>query len=302
MDVGFIGLGKMGLNMTIRLLKEHKVIAFDKNNIEANKNAKDKGALVVGSLQELIKKLKGPRVIWMMVPAGEVTENLILELSQILSPNDILIDGGNSYYKDSIRRSKELAKKKIKFLDIGTSGGIWGLKEGYCLMVGGEKKAYDKVLPLLTTLSVKDGYQYVGPSGSGHFVKMVHNGIEYGMMQAYAEGFELLKNKKEFNLDLFKIAKLWNHSSVVRSWLLELLENVFEDEKSFSKIAPFVEDSGEGRWTIKEAIDEGISLPVISMALFERFSSRKKDSFQYKILAALRNEFGGHRVKKGNEK
>ncbi|HEU64603.1 MAG: 6-phosphogluconate dehydrogenase, NAD(+)-dependent, decarboxylating [Candidatus Anoxychlamydiales bacterium] len=297
MQIGFVGLGKMGLNMVKRLLNHHEVIGFDLNS-DALKLAEKEGAIIASSIQDLISKLKPPRVIWMMVPSGEITEETIENISSDLSKEDILIDGGNSFYKDSVKHSENLNKKSINFLDIGTSGGIWGFKEGYCLMVGGDEKSFKLIEPILKTLTIKDGYSYMGKAGSGHFVKMIHNGIEYGLMQAYAEGFEMLKEKKEFNLDLHKISKLWKSSSVVRSWLLNLLENVFEKDQNLFDIKAFVKDSGEGKWTLKEAIDLEVSTPVIASSLFERFSSRRKEAFQDKILAKLRDEFGGHGTEK----
>ncbi|MBN2479262.1 MAG: decarboxylating 6-phosphogluconate dehydrogenase [Parachlamydiales bacterium] len=295
MKIGFVGLGKMGQNMTKRLLSSHEVVVFDINE-KALKEAKSSGAIISSSIKDLISKLPDQKVIWMMVPQGDITKNTILEISKFLKKGDILIDGGNSYYKDSQISADELLKKGINFLDIGTSGGIFGLKEGYCLMVGGDEKAYTQIEPILKSLAAKDGYQYVGNTGSGHYTKMVHNAIEYGIMQAYAEGFELLKEKKEFDLDMKKISKLWNHSSVIRSWLLELVENIFEKDQNLSEIKGFVQDSGEGRWSVKEAVDLGVSVNVIAASLFERFSSRKPDSFKAKILAALRDQFGGHGV------
>ncbi|NGX63504.1 MAG: 6-phosphogluconate dehydrogenase, NAD(+)-dependent, decarboxylating [Candidatus Anoxychlamydiales bacterium] len=300
MQIGFVGLGKMGQNMCKRLLHHHEVIVFDVDK-DALKIAEKEGAITASSIKELASKLKTKRVIWSMVPSGKITDETIVNISQHLSKDDIIIDGGNSFYKDSINHAANLKKKGIDFLDIGVSGGIWGYKEGYCLMVGGEEIAYKYIEPILKTLSSKDSYNYMGKSGSGHFVKMVHNGIEYGLMQAYAEGFEILKEKKEFDLDLHKISKLWNRSSVVRSWLLELLENVFEKDQNFENIKAHVPDSGEGRWTVKESIDLAVSTPVITTALYERFSSRKKDAFQDKVLAKLRDEFGGHGTKKIEE-
>ncbi|NGX34547.1 MAG: 6-phosphogluconate dehydrogenase, NAD(+)-dependent, decarboxylating [Candidatus Anoxychlamydiales bacterium] len=297
MQIGFVGLGKMGLNMVKKLLLHHEVVGFDLNK-EAIKSAEKEGMIVANSIEDLISKLKPPRIVWMMVPSGKITNETIEEMSKKLSKDDILIDGGNSFYKDSIKHFENLKNKNINFLDIGTSGGIWGLKEGYCLMVGGEEKSFNYIEPILKTLTIKDGYNYMGKAGSGHFVKMIHNGIEYGLMQAYAEGFEILKEKKEFDLDLHKISKLWKNSSVVRSWLLDLIEKVFEKDQKLDDIKGFVKDSGEGRWTLKEAIDLEVSSPAIAASLFERFSSRKKDSFQDKILAKLRDEFGGHGTKK----
>jgi len=300
MKMGFVGLGKMGQNMTKRLLKHHEVVAFDVNK-EAVLEAKNNGAIAANSIKDLTDKLQTPRIIWVMVPSGKITDDTIETLSQNLNKGDILIDGGNSFYKDSIRHAKNLKEKQINFLDIGTSGGIWGLKEGYCLMAGGDKKIYDSIEPILKTLSNQDGYLHVGDNGAGHFVKMIHNGIEYGLMQAYAEGFEILKAKNEFNLDLHKISKLWNHSSVVRSWLLELIEKVFKEDQNLDNIKGFVPDSGEGRWSVKEAIDLDVPSPVITLSLLERFSSRQEDSFRAKVLSALRDEFGGHGVKKVGE-
>lgn len=293
MQIGFIGLGKMGINMVKRLLHNHEIVGFDLDE-KACQLAKKEGAIIAKSIDDLISKLKPLRVIWLMLPSGKITNDAIDNISQKLSKDDILIDGGNSFYKDSIKNFDNLKKKNINFLDIGTSGGIWGLKEGYCLMVGGDEKPYKHIEPILKTLSIKDGYSHVGKAGSGHFVKMIHNGIEYGMMQSYAEGFEILKEKKEFNLDLHKVSKLWQNSSVIRSWLLDLLEKIFSKDQKLDNIKGFVKDSGEGRWTVKEAIDLEVPSFVITSSLFERFSSRKKDSFQDKILAKLRDEFGGH--------
>ncbi|NGX29031.1 MAG: 6-phosphogluconate dehydrogenase, NAD(+)-dependent, decarboxylating [Candidatus Anoxychlamydiales bacterium] len=298
MRIGFVGLGKMGQNMTKRLLEQHEVVVFDINK-EALEEAKKNGAIAASSIKELISEMQDPKIVWMMVPAGKITDQTIEAISNNLTERDILIDGGNSFYKDSIRHADNLKKKKIKFLDIGTSGGVWGLKEGYCLMVGGDEIAFKQIEPILKTLSNNDSYNHMGKSGSGHFVKMVHNGIEYALMQAYAEGFELLKAKKDFDLDLHKISKLWNNSSVVRSWLLELIENIFKKDQTLNNIKGFVEDSGEGRWTVKEAIDLGVPTPVINQSLMERFSSRQVDAFQDKILASLRDAFGGHGVNKG---
>ena len=297
MKIGFIGLGKMGLNMTKRLLKNHEVVVYDVNEKQMEE-AKTHGAIKASSIKDLISQLPDRKVIWIMVPSGDITQKTIEDVSSHLKKEDILIDGGNSYYKDSITRSEDLEKKGIYFLDVGTSGGIWGLKEGYCLMIGGENKAFAYVESIFESLCEKDGYLHVSKSGSGHYVKMVHNGIEYGLMQAYAEGFELLKAKKDFDLDLSSISKLWNTGSVVRSWLLELLESVFQKDQNLKDIKDYVEDSGEGRWTVKEGIDNSIPLPVITYSLIERFSSRQSSSYSNKILAALRNEFGGHGFKK----
>lgn len=298
MKIGFIGLGKMGGNMVQRLLNNgHEIVAFAQT-AESVKKAEKKGAIGAGSLQDLVDKLKKPRVIWLMVPAGEATEKTISQITPLLEKGDILIDGGNSFYKDSLRRADELQKAGIFFLDAGTSGGIWGLKIGYCLMIGGDKDIFDKLEPVFKSLAPENGYAHVGPHGAGHFVKMLHNGIEYAMLQGYAEGFEIMNAKKEFNLNLGEIACLWNHGSVIRSWLLELAEKVFKKEPDLNSICGYVEDSGEGRWTVEEAIEKNISAPVITLSLMQRFLSRQEESFSAKVIAALRNEFGGHVVKK----
>lgn len=296
MKIGFIGLGKMGLNMVRRLLlKNHEIVVKAKTKKSVLK-AKKYGAIPSFSTKDFLEKLPSKKIIWLMLPF-QITEKMIKELIPFLKPGDLIIDGGNSYYKDSILRYNELKKKKISFLDIGTSGGIWGLTKGYCLMVGGDKKEFSSIKPILKDLSSKNSYLYVGKPGSGHFVKMVHNGIEYGAMQAYAEGFELLKNK-DFNLNLHQISKLWNKNSVIRSWLLELLENIFKKDQNLKNIKDYVKDSGEGRWTIKEAIDLDVPLHIISSSLYQRFSSRQKESYSSKVLAALRKEFGGHNTLK----
>jgi len=298
MKIGFIGLGKMGGNMVERLLAGgHNIIAYDVNK-PAIDAAASKGAEIARDFNDIIHKLESPKVIWSMLPAGEITDSTIDELSLNLQEGDIIIDGGNSFYKDSIKNSKKLKKKNILFLDAGTSGGIWGLKEGYCLMVGGEEKAFKHCEKLFSTLAPENGYAHVGPSGSGHYTKMIHNGIEYAMLQAYGEGFEILKAKKEFNLDLHKISKLWNNGSVVRSWLLELSELAFKEDPELSSIEGYVEDSGEGRWTVAEAMESNVPAPVITISLIQRFASRQKESFSAKVIAALRNQFGGHGLKK----
>ena len=298
MKIGFVGLGKMGGKMVERLLKGgHEIVAFDPVR-KAVKEAEKKGAVPAGSLQELSDKLDPPRTIWIMVPSGIPTEEAITSLSSHLGAGDILIDGGNSLYKDSMRRAQALQAQGISLLDAGTSGGIWGLKIGYCLMIGGEDAAFKKVEPVFKTLAPDDGYAHVGPSGAGHFVKMVHNGIEYALLQGYAEGFEILNAKREFTLDLQAIAHLWNQGSVIRSWLLELAEDAFKKDAHLRSIRGFVEDSGEGRWTVAEAIENDVPAPLITLSLLERFRSRQEDSFSAKVIAALRNEFGGHGVKK----
>src|SRR5205823_5368244 len=256
-----------------------------------------KGAVGAQSLTDFIKQLGSPRVIWLMVPSGAPVDQTIDQLLPHLAQGDIIIDGGNSNYKDSIRRAEKLKQQGFNFVDAGTSGGVWGLQVGYCMMVGGEKAVVQRLEPIFKTLAPKDGYLHVGPNGAGHFVKMIHNGIEYGMLQAYGEGFELLQ-ASQFDLDLGKIAHLWNQGSVVRSWLLELTESAFQKDPKLSSIRGYVEDSGEGRWTIQEAIERSIPAPVLMLSLFARFASRQQDSFSAKVIAALRNEFGGHAVKK----
>jgi 6-phosphogluconate dehydrogenase len=300
MELGMIGLGRMGGNMVERLLKGgHRLVVFD-----PVKKAQDAvvvlGAVGTSSILDLTKKLTAPRAIWVMVPSGTPTENTLNELSRELSSGDTIIDGGNSNYKDSMRRAATLESKGINFLDAGTSGGIWGFKEGYCLMVGGNENTFRHLEPVFQTLapSREHGYGYVGPSGAGHFVKMVHNGIEYGMMEAYAEGFELMQAKKEFNVDLHQVAELWRYGSVVRSWLLDLVTEALNEDPKLEKIQAYVDDSGEGRWTVKEGIELAVPTPVISEALQVRFRSRQTQAFGNKLLAALRNKFGGHPVRK----
>ena len=300
MKIGFVGLGKMGLNMVRRLRQDnHDIVAFD-INAEARAEAEKTGAVSASTLEELVSKLEGQKIVWVMVPSGKITEDTVNTVGDLLSENDIIIDGGNSNYKDTIRRGEALKEKRIYYLDAGTSGGIWGLKVGYCLMIGGENKAFKAVEPGFKTLAPENGYLHVGPSGSGHFVKMVHNGIEYAMLQSYAEGFEILNAKKDFKLDLHKISNLWNQGSVVRSWLLELAERAFKSDPKLDGIKGYIEDSGEGRWTVETAIELSVPAPTISLSLFERFRSRQEDSFGNKVIAALRNEFGGHSVVKKN--
>lgn len=301
MELGLCGLGKMGGNMVLRLIRdgEHRVVAEDRSPELVNE-AVSAGAEGAYSLRELVEKLSPPRVIWAMVPAGDITEQVIGELSGLMEPGDTLVDGGNSYFRDTIRRAENLGERGLHLVDAGTSGGIWGLKAGYCLMVGGEVEAFRRLEPALETLAPPDGYMHVGPPGAGHFVKMVHNGVEYGMLQAYAEGFEILKHS-QYDLDMRGISHLWNQGSVVRSWLLELAEHAFEKDANLDSIAGYVEDSGEGRWTIQEAIHEDVPVPVITAALFARFASRQDESFGAKVIAALRNEFGGHAVRGASE-
>jgi 6-phosphogluconate dehydrogenase len=297
MQIAIIGLGKMGGNMVKRLLGGgHEVVAFDRDPAVVEKSVKD-GAKGASSLEDMVSKLKAPRAVWVMVPSGKATEDTIAKLSSLLSADDVLIDGGNSNFRDSIRHAKELSEKKIRFLDAGTSGGIWGLEVGYCLMVGGDESAYKHIEPALLTLAPKNGLGYFGKAGAGHFTKMVHNGIEYAMMQSYAEGFELLK-ASEYNIDLRKVTAVWNNGSVVRSWLLELAERAFNKDPELKELKAYVEDSGEGRWTVNEAIAHAVPVPTIAASLFARFSSRQDNSFAMRVLSALRNEFGGHAVKK----
>jgi len=297
MQIAIVGLGRMGGNMVRRLLGGgHQVVAFDRDTAAVERVVKD-GAVGATSLADLASKLSAPRAVWVMVPSGKPTEETIADLAKVLSPDDIVIDGGNSYFRDSIRRSGELGQRNVRFLDAGTSGGVWGLEVGYCLMVGGDKSAYEHVLPALTTLAPKDGLGYFGKAGAGHFCKMVHNGIEYAMMQSYAEGFELMK-ATDFGYDLRQVTKVWNHGSVVRSWLLELAQRAFDKDPELAGLKDYVEDSGEGRWTVNEAVAHAVPVPTIAASLFARFTSRQESSFAMRILAALRNEFGGHAVRR----
>ena len=300
MDIGMIGLGRMGANMAARLVRGgHRVVAFDLS-ADARRSAASQGMQAVESLEKLASALPAPRVVWLMVPSGAPTEETLKELAPRLQRGDVVVDGGNSNYHDSQRRAAQLAQAGLHFVDVGTSGGIWGLTEGYCLMAGGAADDVARVRPALETLApAKDrGWAHVGPVGAGHFVKMVHNGIEYGLMQAYAEGFELMHRKEEFGLDLAAIAELWRHGSVVRSWLLDLTAAALKENRTLAGIAAYVSDSGEGRWTVQEAIDLGCSLPVITLALQNRFRSRTESPFSDKLLAAMRNQFGGHAVKR----
>ena len=288
MQLGMVGLGRMGANMAERLRRgDHEVIGYDR----------DPAVSEVASLSELVNKLQTPRMAWVMVPAGDPTEKTIQELAGLLEKGDLIVDGGNSNFRDSMRRGAELEERGLLFMDAGTSGGIWGLEIGYCLMVGGSDDAFRRAEPALKTLAPEDGFAHVGPAGAGHFTKMVHNGIEYAMLQSYAEGFEILE-ASQFDLDLHQLAALWNHGSVVRSWLLELAESAFAKDPKLSEIRGYVEDSGEGRWTVFEAINENVAAPTIAASLFARFVSRQEDAFAMKVIAALRNEFGGHAVKK----
>ncbi len=290
----------MGANMAERLLQQgHSVYGYDKNP-DAIRRLVEKGAGGAQELRDLAAKLQKPRVFWIMVPAGKPVDETIDALLEHAEEGDIFIDGGNSYYKDTLRRGDKLEKRKIHYVDCGTSGGIWGLKEGYSMMVGGEQAVVDHLRPIFETLapSADTGWGHVGPTGAGHFVKMVHNGIEYGLMQAYAEGFAVINKKEEFGVDLHKVAEIWRYGSVVRSWLLDLMSEALEENPTLKGIAPYVVDSGEGRWTIDEAIDLAVSAPAMTVALMERFRSRDEDSFADKLLAMTRNKFGGHAVKR----
>jgi len=297
MQLGMIGLGRMGGNMVRRLLQGgHEVVVYDRSpqSVESHVAIGAQGAK---DLANLCARLKAPRVVWIMVPSGDAVEQTLSELRRHLTRGDMIIDGGNSNFRDTMRRAGELAKDGLEFIDAGTSGGIWGLEVGYCLMVGGAKGAVQRCEPIFRTLAPQDGYAHVGPTGSGHFVKMIHNGIEYGMLQAYAEGYEILEHSDDFELDLHQIAAVWNHGSVVRSWLNELAERAFARDPALSSIRGYVEDSGEGRWTVAEAIRLDVPAPVITLSLLARFRSRQEDSFSAKVIAALRNEFGGHAVR-----
>lgn len=300
MEAGIIGLGRMGLNMARRLSQGgHRIVGFDRT-AEAVGAARKDGLEVAGSLEEFVSKLAAPRVVWIMLPEGAPVDSTIEALKPLLAAGDMIVDGGNSYYRDDLRRTKDLSGAGFIYMDAGVSGGIWGLKEGYCTMIGGPKAGFERLKPLLETLAPPDGYMYCGASGAGHFVKMVHNGIEYGMMEAYAEGFELLKaSPYGEGIKNSELSRLWNQGSVVRSWLLELIEDAFEKEEGLDSIIGYVEDSGEGRWMVKEAVDLGVALPVITEALMRRFRSRQDESFAEKVLAALREEFGGHSVRRG---
>jgi len=300
MKIGIIGLGRMGMNMARRLIQGgHQVVAYNRSPDKTEEIVKE-GAEGGFSLQELAEKLdERPKVVWLMLPAGKVIDEHLEKLRNILAPGDIIVEGGNSRYRDDIRRAAYLKGAGIHFVDAGVSGGIWGLKVGYCTMVGGEEKIFAYLEPVLKALAPADGYLYCGPTGAGHFVKMIHNGIEYGMMQAYGEGFALLEaSPYAEHLDFKKVSHLWNQGSVVRSWLLELLEEAFAGDPRLDALQGYVDDSGEGRWTVEEAIASGVSAPVITMALFARFQSRKENAFENRVLAALRREFGGHAVKK----
>ncbi len=299
MQIGFVGLGRMGGNMVHRIRRDsdHEVIAFD-FNAEAVSRAQEHGAAGAGSLQELVGQLQAPRTVWVMVPAGDPTQQTVDALADLLEPGDLIVDGGNTNWHDDQRRAGALAERGLHYVDVGTSGGVWGLQEGYCMMVGGPHEGVDRLAPILDVLAPPDGWRHFGDAGAGHFVKMVHNGVEYGMMQAYAEGFELM-HKAPFDIELKEVAGLWNRGSVVRSWLCELAERAFEEEgNDLQHIGAHVSDSGEGRWTIIDSIDHDVPTPVITAALYARFYSRGEGEYNNKVLAALRNQFGGHEVKR----
>ena len=288
MTIGMVGLGRMGAGLAGRLRAAgHTVVGYDRNPDVSD----------VASIAEMVSKLPSPRIVWVMVPSGEITQSTIEEVASELTPGDIIIDGGNSYVKDTVRRGRELRARGIRFLDAGTSGGIWGQENGFCLMVGGDPEVVALVEPIFITLAPPDGYAHVGGAGAGHYTKMVHNGIEYGMLQAYAEGFDLLHSAAEYDLDLLQIARLWNHGSVVRSWLLELAEDAFAKDPGLDALQAYVDDSGEGRWTVLEAVERGVNVGVLAQALFARFTSREDNAFSMRVIAALRNEFGGHPVR-----
>jgi 6-phosphogluconate dehydrogenase len=297
MQLGFVGLGKMGLNMVTRLAGEgHQVVAYDRS-ADALARAEAAGSSGAASLDALVAALTPPRAVWLMVPAGPPTESTVAALGDLLSPDDVVIDGGNTNFHDDVRRAQTLSARRIHYVDAGTSGGVWGLEEGYCLMVGGDADVCRRLEPIFLTLAPPNGYLRVGDHGAGHYVKMIHNGVEYGLMQAYAEGFELM-HASPYKIDLAAVASLWMHGSVVRSWLLELAARALQQDADLSALEGYVEDSGEGRWTLHEAIERAVPLPVITAALFTRFRSRENNPFSERLLAALRNQFGGHAVKK----
>ena len=297
MELGFVGLGRMGGNMVTRLVRGgHRIVAWDRA-ADAVARARDSGAHGAAALAELPRALKAPRAVWVMVPAGEPTESTIQTLAGALERGDTIIDGGNTKWKDDVRRGAALAARGLHYVDAGTSGGIWGLQNGYCLMVGGERGVVERLAPIFTTLAPPDGWLHVGGIGAGHYTKMIHNGIEYALMQAYAEGFELM-SVSDYQLDLPKIAALWNHGSVVRSWLLELTADALAADPKLEALKAYVEDSGEGRWTVEDAVEKAVPAPTITASLFARFRSRRDNSFADRLLAALRNQFGGHAVRR----
>ncbi|WP_110678496.1 phosphogluconate dehydrogenase (NAD(+)-dependent, decarboxylating) [Salinicola sp. RZ23] len=299
MELAMVGLGRMGANMAERLVRGgHRVVGSDPSP-EARAKAADKGIEPAESLAAAIEALPSPRIVWLMVPAGDLVDKLLAELEPLLAADDVVIDGGNSRYQDSLRRAERAGERGLHFVDVGTSGGVWGLAEGYSMMIGGEDDVVDSLTPLFETLApaADKGWGHVGPAGAGHFTKMVHNGIEYGLMQAYAEGFAIMSKKAEFGVDLHQVAEIWRYGSVVRSWLLDLTADALDKNPSLEGIAPYVSDSGEGRWTVAEALELDVSAPVITLSLLERLRSREENSFGDKLLAAMRNEFGGHAIK-----
>jgi len=299
MELGMIGLGRMGANMTERLLRGgHRVVSYDRSS-QAVQSVVGKGASAAESLEALAVALRVPRVVWLMVPSGDPVDQTIQALIPYLKRDDVIVDGGNSNYKDTLRRAAMLKEKSVHYVDVGTSGGIWGLTEGYSLMVGADREVVERLTPIFQTLAPAPdrGWGHVGPSGAGHFVKMIHNGIEYGLMQSFAEGFAIMEHKAEFKLDLLQIAEIWRHGSVVRSWLLDLIAKALAENPNLRGIRPYVEDSGEGRWTVAEAVDLEVSAPVITLSLLERLRSRDQDSFTDKLLAMMRHQFGGHPLK-----
>ena len=305
MKIGMVGLGRMGGNMARRLARGGiSVVAYNRSFDVAEALAKETGAQAVRELKDLVAALPAPRIVWLMLPAGEATDEALAHLSSLLSPGDLVVDGANGFYKDAMRREGELKAKGLQFVDAGVSGGIWGLQNGYCIMFGGEKPAAERITPYIQVLapSKDDGWHHCGPAGSGHFTKMIHNGIEYGMMQAFGEGFALLKSKSEFDLDIAAIAELWRHSSVVRSWLLDLTADALAKDQTLDSIQPFVPDSGEGRWTALESVEQGVPTPVMTLALMMRFATQGKNDFPAKLIAMMRKGFGGHAVKAGGDK
>jgi len=305
MRIGMIGLGRMGGNMARRLRRGNvEVVAYNRSFDVTEALAKETGASAVREIKDLVAALPAPRIVWLMLPAGQATDDALTELIGLLSPGDLVVDGANAFYKDGMRREKELQAKGLQFVDAGVSGGIWGLQNGYCIMFGGEKAAAERITPYIQVLApTKDtGWHHCGPAGSGHFTKMIHNGIEYGMMQAFGEGFALLKSKSEFNLDIAAIAELWRHSSVVRSWLLDLTADALAQDQTLDNIEPFVPDSGEGRWTALESVEQGVPTPVMTMSLMMRFATQGKNDYPAKLIAMMRKGFGGHAVKAGGGK
>ncbi len=300
MQIGMIGLGKMGANMARRLQRKGiEVVAYNRSSEITQQLAREEGLLATESVDQLLAELKPPRLVWMMLPSGEITEQMIDELCNKLDADDTIIDGGNANYKDSMRRAQKCQQQQLAFCDSGTSGGVWGLDNGYCLMVGGEAATIQQLQPVLEALApaTDRGWAHVGPAGAGHFTKMIHNGIEYGMMQAMAEGFELLRGKQEFDLDLAQVAELWRHGSVVRSWLLDLTAEFLQQDQHLDTVSPYVADSGEGRWTVQESVEQGVAAPVLSLALQMRFASQNETAYGNRMLAMMRNAFGGHSLK-----